>query len=178
MDVSWKSIHSHQHMVTIPVPGALGAFVARMGHRVLTCYYWALRPVTVGVKTLLVSEAQEVLLVRHTYRPGWHIPGGTLGRGESVAEAAARELYEEVGIRAVIEPKSILGVFQNRVQFKHDHVVLFHVKEWVKGPLKPCAWEIAEAKFFPLTKLPEDVSPGTRRRLAEFLGTRTPDFSW
>jgi ADP-ribose pyrophosphatase YjhB (NUDIX family) len=157
---------------------SLLTLAARLGHRVLVCYHWLVRPVTVGVKTLLVNDKSEILLVRHTYRPGWHIPGGKLDRGETVAQAAARELLEEVGLKGVADPKNIIGVFSNPLQYKHDHVVLFRVKEWEHGPLRPRAWEIAEAKFFPLAQLPEGVSPGTRRRIEEFQGKRVPDYRW
>ncbi len=165
-------------MKSNPGRRALLALAARLGHLALGCYYWLVRPVTFGVKTLLISGQGEVLLVRHTYRPGWHIPGGKLDRGETVAEAAARELYEEVGLRGVVDSKHLIGVFSNRVQYKHDHVVLFLVKEWEPGSIVPQAWEIAEAKFFPLDRLPEDVSPGTRRRLDEYLGKKAPSARW
>jgi len=40
----------------------------------------------------------QVLLVRHSYRQSWGLPGGLLKRGEDPATAALREAAEEVGL--------------------------------------------------------------------------------
>jgi 8-oxo-dGTP diphosphatase len=58
----------------------------------------------VGVSTL-VSDGERVLLVkrgRGTYAGLWAFPGGKVEFGESLAEAAAREVSEETGIAVEI----------------------------------------------------------------------------
>ncbi|MEV7777848.1 NUDIX hydrolase [Kitasatospora sp. NPDC088351] len=47
---------------------------------------------------LFFDEADRVLLVKPTYKPGWEIPGGYLHPGETPSEGAAREVKEELGI--------------------------------------------------------------------------------
>ncbi|MFD4532230.1 NUDIX domain-containing protein [Kitasatospora sp. NPDC058397] len=47
---------------------------------------------------LFFDEADRVLLVKPTYKPGWEIPGGYLQPGETPSEGAAREVKEELGI--------------------------------------------------------------------------------
>jgi hypothetical protein len=37
---------------------------------------------------------------------------------------------------------------------------------------------VEEARFFPLTALPENVSKATLRRIAEYKKERTPDGRW
>ena len=46
----------------------------------------------------LFVDGSRVLLVRKTYGNGWDIPGGYVDRGESPAEACAREIHEEIGL--------------------------------------------------------------------------------
>ncbi len=53
--------------------------------------------------TVAVWHGGRVLLVRHSYRRGWGLPGGHLRHGEAPAAGAARELYEELGIAAAHE---------------------------------------------------------------------------
>ncbi len=55
------------------------------------------RPDLAGVAVMLEDGEGRVLLVRHSYGPqGWSLPGGGLGKGEDPAEAARREMREEL----------------------------------------------------------------------------------
>ncbi len=47
---------------------------------------------------LLFDDADRVLLVDPTYKPGWEFPGGIVEPGESPARAGRREVAEELGI--------------------------------------------------------------------------------
>ena len=57
-------------------------------------------------RVLLVDDAERVLLFRFPHGRGsdaghcWITPGGGVDDGESLAEAAARELFEETGLEA------------------------------------------------------------------------------
>lgn len=56
----------------------------------------------VGAVAVIRDEAGRVLLVRQTYHRGgarWGPPGGWLSRGETPCQAAARETFEETGLR-------------------------------------------------------------------------------
>ncbi len=50
--------------------------------------YFFVRPITIGVRVLLLRE-EQVLLVRHSYIQGWYLPGGGLKRGETLEAAGA-----------------------------------------------------------------------------------------
>jgi 8-oxo-dGTP pyrophosphatase MutT (NUDIX family)/gluconate kinase len=54
---------------------------------------------TVAAGVLLFDEADRVLLVDPTYKPGWEFPGGVVEPGEPPARAGVREVAEELGLR-------------------------------------------------------------------------------
>jgi 8-oxo-dGTP pyrophosphatase MutT (NUDIX family) len=125
------------------------------------------RGLTLGTRTAVLTAESTVLLVRHSYAPGWLFPGGGVERGEAIAEAACREVREETGLEPDGDP-ILHGLFRNDRNFPGDHVACFVVRTF-SGKLIPRSIEIAEARFFPLDELPEDITGGTRRRLAEIV---------
>jgi ADP-ribose pyrophosphatase YjhB (NUDIX family) len=130
--------------------------------------YWrASRGMTLGVRTIAVDAAGKVMLVRHTYRPGWYLPGGGVERGETAIAAAERELAEEAGLQ-VTAPLQLIGFYSNHRIHPGDHVALFRAPAFEPCPTNS-AQEIAERGFFARDALPSDMSPGTARRLAETL---------
>ena len=127
-----------------------------------------MRGLTIGTRTLVLRPTMtEVLLVRHTYAPGWLLPGGGVERGETIYQAAVREVREEAGITAEEEPL-LHGVFLNDKQFPGDHVACFVLRKFSEGPFRGNL-EIAEARFFALDALPDDTTRRHRRRIDEVL---------
>lgn len=158
----------------------IGRLVYGPLRRLQRLYWRAAKPQTLGVRALVVSEDDAVLLVRHSYDMdfsghSWYLPGGRVGRGESLVEAVRRELAEEVGVR-VLAKEELLGVYTNTVEGKRDHVVAFVVRMWDRWPTASA--EIVEARFFPSRDLPEGTSPATQRRIAELLGDERGTFEW
>ena len=125
------------------------------------------RPVTLGVRAIVRDGDGRVLLVRHTYVPGWYLPGGAVDARESVGEALARELVEETNIEIMGTPR-LVGVYFNR-RGRSDHVVLFEVHAFEQKSPKEPDREIAEARFFALEALPDGTTRATRARLDECL---------
>jgi 8-oxo-dGTP pyrophosphatase MutT (NUDIX family) len=125
------------------------------------------RPVTLGVRAIVRDAESRVLLVRHTYVPGWYLPGGAVDARESVGEAIARELVEETNIR-IVGPPRLIGIYFNS-RGRSDHVVLFEVPSFEQISAKKPDREIAEARFFPLDDLPKQTTRATRARLEEYV---------
>lgn len=128
--------------------------------------WWRLRrPMTLGVRGLICDETGAVLLVRHGYTKGWHLPGGGVEPGETALTAILREAAEEGGVEAIAPPR-LIGFYSNNANFPNDHIALYRFGDW-----RPCppeeGHEIAERGFFQPTALPDGTTPGTRRRLAE-----------
>ena len=139
-------------------------WLLRVAYAGLELRRMAWQPVTLGVRVLLVRNG-EVLLVRHTYRDGWFLPGGGVKRHETLEAAARREAHEEVG--ATIGELRLMGAYSNFAEAKSDHVVVFVSESFEQTP--NASAEIAEARFFRFDALPEGVSAGSLRRIEEFL---------
>lgn len=134
------------------------------------------RGMTLGVRGLVTDAEGRVLLIEHTYVHGWHLPGGGVDRGETAEAALARELVEEAGVRAVGRPR-LVSFHDNGAKFPGDHILLYRVTEW-EPVTATSRGEIHRVGFFPRRELPEGVSPGTRRRLAEVFGGAAVDPRW
>jgi 8-oxo-dGTP pyrophosphatase MutT (NUDIX family) len=133
------------------------------------------RGMTLGVRVAAI-EGERVMLVRHTYSPGWLLPGGGVDRGETVFDAARRELREECGIETDETPQ-LHGLYSNESNFPGDHVACLIVRKFSRGPWRP-SLEISEASFFNMNDLPAGTTEGTRRRIAEMLGQRPVSADW
>lgn len=142
-------------------------------HDLRRAYWRTFEPTVVGVRALVLgAEGAELMLVRHSYLSGWYLPGGKVDRGETAHDAVCREVAEECALRA--ERARLLGVYANREQNRNDHILLYEIRAFAAGP-RPSLWhrlEIAEARFFPITRLPPDTTPATLRRLAEHHAAR------
>lgn len=145
--------------------------------RLLHLYFRFARGVTFGVRAAVLSPKGEVFLIRHTYVPGWQLPGGGVEVGETVHEALARELSEEACIVPMGEPV-LHGLYFNRRISRRDHVALYVVRDFRVESVKQPDREIAEAGFFPLDGLPDGVTPATRRRLEEIAKGLPPAADW
>ena len=121
---------------------------------------------TTGVRAMVIDGAGRVFMVKHSYVPGWHLPGGGVDGGESVVAALARELYEETNIKLVGEPK-LHGVFFNNRESRRDHVAMYVVRDFVQERQPEPNYEIVAHGFFALDALPEDTARATRARIAE-----------
>ena len=135
----------------------------RLLYRLCQIYLFITRPVTLGVRVMLI-RAGKVLLVRQTYMDGRFIPGGRVEKGETLEQAARREAREEVG--AELKAMTLMGVYSDFQEWKSDHNVLFFSDNFALAGSHD--QEIAEMRFFPLGSLPDGLWPGHRARLLDY----------
>lgn len=145
--------------------------------RLLHGVHLVARPMTLGVRAAIFDPGGSVFLVRHTYVPGWYMPGGGVEPGETAIEALTREVLEEGNIE-LDAPPELFSVFFNRNASNRDHVLLYRCGTFVQAEGKKPDAEIAETGFFHPDALPTGTTEATRRRLAELRGDTAPDAYW
>jgi len=134
------------------------------------------RGLTLGVRGVVVDAAGQVLLIEHTYVPGWHLPGGGVERGETAEQALARELEEEAGVQPTAAPR-LISIHSNHRSYPGDHVLIYLVETWAPCPATSRG-EIHQVGWFALDRLPQGVTQATRARLAEIFGGQCRSPGW
>lgn len=135
------------------------------------------RGMTLGVRGAVFDADGRILLVRHSYVPGWYMPGGGVEPGEAMHAALDRELIEEGGI-ALTGPARLFGLYWNARASPRDHVALYVCRNWEQAQPPPRTMEIVDSGFFHPDALPEETTDATRRRLAEIAGEAEPAAEW
>jgi len=153
------------------------SFPGRLRHRLLHIFFLTTRSVTLGVKVAVFDDDDRVFLVRHSYVPGWHFPGGGVERGETATAAVVRELKEEGNVIAEEEPQ-LLGLYLNKLVSPRDHVAFFMLRRFRQSELRGADSEILDTGFFARNALPQGTSRATQARLAEILDGETVEPIW
>lgn len=133
----------------------------------------------VGVIAVVQDDMGRILLVRRRNPPAagmWGYPGGKPRLGETLAEAAARELLEETGIRARITGP--LTVFDTMEYDQDTGALAYHFVLVAMLGVEPSGAVIAaddamDAGWFPLTALPRPLIDRVETIAALIPGTPT-----
>jgi len=157
-------------------PPEMRSVRARLVTRVIHAWFVLTRSMTLGVRAACYDEQGRVFLVRHSYVPGWHMPGGGVERGETTGAALIKELREE-GNLELTAPAELFAVFFNHRTSRRDHVAFYRCAVRQLAP-RQADREILEAGFFALDALPDGVTAATRRRLAELAGEAPVSDFW
>lgn len=134
------------------------------------------KPATRGVKVMLFDHQGRILLIRNAYGDTkWFLlPGGGVAVWEDPQSAAQREIREELGCS--ITDLHLINVFYSEREGKRDTISLFRGN--IVGEPIADGKEVAEARFFALNQMPNDLSPATARRIAEYLGQTEHSIRW
>ncbi|APE27957.1 NUDIX hydrolase [Aurantiacibacter gangjinensis] len=147
------------------IPAPAHRIALRVAYRLRRRYRRMARPDIAGVAVILRDEAERVLLVRHSYGPeGWAIPGGGLGESEDPAEAARREIAEELGVGLI--DLELLDTVTEQLSRSSHTAYIFTARP--DGEPRVDGREIVEARWFAVAALPGlTITPISKRRLRE-----------
>jgi ADP-ribose pyrophosphatase YjhB (NUDIX family) len=149
---------------------------SRILMRIVHVYFAMTRGMTMGVRAACFDQSGRIFLVRHSYVPGWHMPGGGMERNETAEEALVKELREEGNLRIIGQPQ-LIHIYFNTSASRRDHVVFYRADVEQTAPRKPDA-EIVESGFFSLDALPDGTTEATKRRLRELSGAEPAAHYW
>ncbi|MFB9238390.1 NUDIX domain-containing protein [Plantactinospora siamensis] len=114
-----------------------------------------------SVSVIVVDEDGRVLLVSHAgNRDGWAVPGGAVDIGESPAQAAVREIREELGVQ-LSQPRllDVLGGPDYEVTYPNGdrvaYVTAVYQAAISDGTPVPDHEEISDLDWFTPRQLPE-----------------------
>jgi mutator protein MutT len=107
-------------------------------------------------RVLVINDRGELFLLRgrdHSLpdrAPFWFTPGGKIDPGETSAQAATRELFEEVGIRTTPEALgNIIGTEDSQYHFEgvaYTQHGVFYAYYCNQAHLNPAGWSEVEAR--------------------------------
>jgi 8-oxo-dGTP diphosphatase len=121
----------------------------------------------------IVFKDDSVLLIKRGGEPAagqWSIPGGVVDVGETLADAAVREVWEETHLR--VEPVALVKILDRIFRDKEDRIVYHYVLvdflcRCTGGKVQP-GTDALDARFIPIQDLASlNVIPVTRKVIYE-----------
>lgn len=127
-----------------------------------------------GATVILLDEQKRILLQHRTDNGLWGLPGGIMELGETVEEAAKREVYEETGL-TVLSLK-LFGVYSGSGQYykypngdEAFHVAVTFIADRFEGCLHIDGDESRDLKFFGPGSLPVDIVPPDKPIIEDYI---------
>ena len=147
----------------MPISAYVAGIRARIGHDLL------LLP---GVTAVVVNERDEVLLQLRRDSETWAPPSGGVEPGETAADTAIREVYEETGTSVV--PERVVAVLSGRDYFvtypNGDQMAtvttVFRCRPLATETPRVNDDESLEIRYFPSDALPVNMLPRHQRIIA------------
>ena len=122
---------------------------------------------------IFIYRGRQVLLQKRSDNLCWSMHAGGLELGESVEDAARRELFEETGLTA--NTMELLGVFSGeKLRYTYPNgdkvsiVQVMYACDDFSGEQKSDDGETVELKWFDIDAIPENISPPDKVAFSAF----------
>lgn len=125
--------------------------------------------------TAVVIKDGEILLIQRADFKVWVLPGGLVEAGESAAQAAIREVYEETGLQVALT--GLVGIYAMPRWIGNGHSVVFAARP-LGGVLQPQPGEADDAGYFRADGLPERLPWWHRQPIRDALAGVSGSAVW
>lgn len=117
---------------------------------------------------IIENESRQLLLQHRLDNDKWGLPGGGMNIGETFAEAARREVYEETGL--IVGDLQLFGIFSGKdrvIQYPNGDIccatsIIFKTKSY-EGILLQATDETRENVFFGAADIPSNINEFDRK---------------
>jgi ADP-ribose pyrophosphatase YjhB (NUDIX family) len=127
-----------------------------------------------GACVIVVNSNNELLLQLRKDNNCWGLAGGSLEIGETLEQAAKRELFEETGL--IANQLILFNVFSGQdFYYKYPHgdevynVVTAYICKDYEGLLRREEKEVKDLKFFNLNDIPSNISSSDLPIINEYI---------
>ena len=124
----------------------------KLAHRAILAIWFFTRPTVYGVY-IAVWYDKRLLVIKNSYKKRFTIPCGRIKRGEDLAEAAVRELYEEVGIKLEKDQLNFVGEYTGEFKYATDIGNFFEIGMTELPTFKVDNREVIWAQFMTLDQI-------------------------
>jgi len=124
------------------------------------------------VSTILMTD-RKVLLVKRgkkPYRGMWCLPTGFAEAGESIEDAALRELEEETGVQG-----SIVGLvhLDSAANYYYGDLLFTTFEAEATGGKLACGGDADEVKYFPMDRIPRLAFSSNKKAIEAFIRNKS-----
>lgn len=129
-----------------------------------------------GANVIILNRENQILMHHRLDNDSWGLPGGAMELGETLEEAARREVREEVGL--ICRKLTLYNVYSgSQLYYKYPdgnevyNVTATYICKDFIGEIQVDYREGKAAKFFSFNEIPEKISPPVKIIIEDFINS-------